>query len=107
MTRPVGCPVTRGTLLWTSLRRSEWFWLGDRGGGAVAKAAPAGRALAGGGGHLGRRHCEGASHGESYAAGEHPDDAEQESPCSLRSEHGPADQRGQAYHEAGHGEPPR
>jgi hypothetical protein len=47
------------------------------------------------------------SQGENGAAGEDPDDGEQEAPGSLRSEHCPVDQRGQAHGEADPGEPPR
>jgi hypothetical protein len=44
----------------------------------------------------GRRQVE-----RQPSAGEHPDAAEQESPCRMRSEHGPVDQRGQTHDEAG------
>ena len=45
--------------------------------------AAAGVVSAGGGGELGRSHCVGGAHGENYAAGGHPDDANEESPCSF------------------------
>lgn len=45
--------------------------------------AAAGVVSAGGGGELGRSHCVGGAHGENYAAGRHPDDANEESPCSF------------------------
>ncbi len=58
-------------------------------------------------GHLGCGNGVGGSDGENCAAGEHPDDAGEESPCGFGSEHGPVDQRGQSYRESDPGEPAR